>query len=118
MRIGLGAFLGVMILASGAAFAGGPFDGTWNGELPSSGGKNGCPSNTISATVTNGKLEGSYEAGRFNYKIRGTVGADGKLINGFMANIPLEGTFSGNEFTGSYSSSACNTVRRVTLHKG
>jgi len=117
MRLGSGLLLGLLVLMSGPAFAGGPFDGTWKGESPTSGGKNGCPSNTITATITDGKLLGEYQSGTYTFHIRGTVAPDGKLSNGFMANIPLTGTFSGTEFTGSYDSKPCNTVRQVTLHK-
>ncbi len=117
MRLGRGVLLGVMLLAAGPVLAGGPFDGSWKGESPTSGGKNGCPSNTITATITDGKLMGDYQAGNFTFHIRGTVGADGKLVNGFMANQPLTGAFTGNEFTGSYNSAPCHTVRQVTLHK-
>jgi len=117
MRVGSGWVLGLLLLGSSAAFAGGPFDGTWKGESPTTGGKNGCPSNTISATVTDGKLLGDYQSGNFTFHIRGTIGPDGKLVNGFMANQPLTGTFSGSDFTGSYDSAPCHTVRQVTLHK-
>jgi len=117
MRIAQCVLSGAMLLMSGAAFAGGPFDGAWTGESPPGPGRNGCPANTISATVTDGKLAGDYQVGRYTFHMRGTVGADGKLVNGFMANIPLEGVFTGRDFKGSYASKECNTTRPVTLHK-
>ncbi|HTZ79898.1 MAG TPA: hypothetical protein VMC10_18440 [Stellaceae bacterium] len=116
MRFG-SLLLGVLVLISGPAFAAGPFDGTWTGESPPGPGRNGCPANEITAKITDGKLLGEYQVGRYTFHIRGTVGADGKLTNGFMANIPLEGAFSGGNFEGSYQSKECNTVRKVTLHK-
>jgi len=109
--IGFGA-----ILLSAAALAAGPFDGSWVGESPPVGRR--CPPNTVMTTITDGKLTGSYQVGLYKFPIKGTVQPDGTLVGGFMANLPLTGKFSGNQFDGVYTSKECNSPRRVTMHRG
>jgi hypothetical protein len=110
LGIGLGSFL-----CSAAALAAGPFDGTWQGEVPGMGRQ--CPANTVTATVVDGKLTGTYDAARFTFHIGGTVRPDGTLVKGVMGTDPLAGKFTGNEFTGTYTSKGCSSPRQVTLHR-
>jgi hypothetical protein len=115
----IGFALGTMLLA-GSTLAAGPFDGTWKGSVPATGSGRGasCPEGTLTATITDGKMTGIHQASRYTFNFKGTVQADGTLVQGFMSSYPLTGKLTGNDFVGNYQSKECGVPRQVTLHRG
>jgi hypothetical protein len=117
-RIAIAAVLAVL-LPVGLASAAGPFDGKYSGGSPPVNivRGHGCPANTATITVADGKMSGSYTDGTHTFPVNAAIAADG-TVTGKWSAYALTGKFTGTHFEGNYTSHECNnTVRAITLDK-
>jgi|SRR5689334_6757685 len=110
----IAAFAIAMPLA--VANAAGPFDGSYTGGSPASGGRTGCAATIATASIANGKITGKYTERNYTFTITGTVAADGTVTARWGGN-PLTGKFAGTHFAGTYNSKECGGPREVALDK-
>ena len=104
MRLIVG--LGLLGMAA-AAFAAGPFDGTWHGTVEQSGGR--CPQGAIAMKITDTEIVGRFSIGGAQVPFRGTVTPDGAVTvaydyPAYGASGKMTGKISGSDFTGSFNS--------------
>lgn len=96
-----------ILLPLGVAFAAGPYEGTWTGQLKGSG--THCPPGAITLRVADGRIAGNIQLSNGTVRLAGSVAADGSatasynyVSNGTSGTV--SGKFSGSQFTGRLDS--------------
>jgi hypothetical protein len=107
----------IFLLAQlGTAFAAGPFDGNWSGEVAGTTGPVRTCTASIKGQVQDNVLHGVITWGKFKPSdVGGKIAADGSFTSPAGR---VTGKFEGNNFTGSFSvpNGSCNPYK-ITMSR-
>lgn len=107
--------LSMFYLPFATAWAGGPFDGNWSGDVVGNGPSKGC-TGVVTGTVTNNILRGTLTVSRFTpAPIGGAIAPDGTYTSPAGR---ITGKFEGNSFIGNLTApnGYCNPYK-VTMKR-
>jgi hypothetical protein len=93
-----------LFLASGAAFASGPYDGNWSGTVMGAGHQ--CMGGSVTLNIVNNTVSGIVDLAEGTAGIQGSVAADGALKATYTDKstddwVTLTGKVSGSDFAGN-----------------